>query len=113
MLHISCHGLNIKSNTKTIGYDADAMENENFLLFETPTGEGQLISTKHLNKIIKQSLPSLDIIFLAACDSEKVGKIFLKSGARHVICVQNKKEVLDQAAIDFTATFYRQIFSKK
>ena len=37
----------------------------------------------------------------------------MKSGAKHVICVQNQKEVLDQAAIDFTATFYRSIFGNK
>ena len=87
MLHISCHGLHIPPRNKRFGYDVDAMEDENFLLFETSTGEGQLISTKHLNKIIRQSLPNLDVIFLAACDSEKVGKIFLKCGAKHVICV--------------------------
>ena len=54
-------------------------------------------------------MPNLDVVFLAACDSEFVGKIFLKCGAKHVICVKKKREVLDDAAIDFTSTFYGKI----
>ena len=45
VLHISCHGLHIPLRTKGFGYE-DTMEDENFLLFETTTGEGQMISTK-------------------------------------------------------------------
>ena len=39
VLHISCHGLHIPARTKNFGYE-DTMEEENFLLFETNTGEG-------------------------------------------------------------------------
>ena len=47
-------------------------------------------------------MPRLDVVFVAACDSEFVGKIFLKCGARHVICVKTNEYVLDDATIDFT-----------
>ena len=50
---------------------------------------------------------------MAACDSEFVGKIFLKCGAKHVICVKKDKQVLDPAAIVFTETFYQHIFQGK
>ena len=53
------------------------------------------------------------MVILAACQSAFAGKIFLKCGAKHVICVKNKRELLDAAAIDFTNTFYKALFSGK
>ena len=52
----------------------------------------------------------MDVIFLAACNSEFAGKVFLKCDAEHVICIQKNREVLDSAAILFTETFYKHIF---
>ena len=68
-----------------------------------------MVNSKQLNRIISQAMPNLDVVFLAACDSEFVGKIFLKCGAKHVICVKKKRQVLDDAAIDFTSTFYEKM----
>lgn len=48
---------------------------------------------------------------MAACKSEFVGKIFLKCGAKHVVCIKTGEQVLDEAAIAFTKTFYTHIFS--
>ena len=56
-------------------------------------------------------MPRLDVVFVAACDSEFVGKIFLKCGARHVICVKTNEYVLDDATIDFTKQFYTKILN--
>ena len=61
---------------------------QNCLLFETQTGEGELVCLQELQKLIRRTMPRLDVVFVAACDSELVGKIFLKCGARHVICVK-------------------------
>ena len=63
--------------------------------------------------MIRVNMPSLDVVILAACDSEVIGKIFLKSGAKHVICVKDKRYVKDEAAIEFTKTFYERIFQGK
>ena len=79
----------------------------NFLLLENETGEGELVSENTLNKLIRQTMPTLSLVFVAACDSEFVGKIFQKCGARHVICVKQKRHVLDEAAIHFTKRFYK------
>ena len=37
----------------------------------------------------------------------------MKCGARHVICVEQDKEVLDDAVHIFTKTFYQQVFYEK
>ena len=81
------------------------------MLFEKDNGEGNLIDSLRLNSIIRKSIPNLDVIFLAACNSEFAGRIFLKCGAKHVICIKKDKEVLDKAAIDFTDKFYSYVIS--
>ena len=86
ILHISCHGLRLSEKRSTITKD-DVNEIENFLAFETKSGEGELINYKTLKKLIAQKVPDLDVIFLAACNSEFAGEIFLKCGAKHVICI--------------------------
>ena len=48
----------------------------------------------------------LDFVLIAACKSEQVGKIFIKRGVRHVICVEQGKQVKDDAVLDFTNRFY-------
>ena len=50
------------------------------------------------------------MIFVAACDSEFIGRIFQRCGAKHVVCVKQQRFVLDEAAIQFTRTFYKHIF---
>ena len=59
-----------------------------FLLLETDLGMGKLISEKTLNSIITKKMPDLNVVFVAACQSEFVGNIFKKCGAKHVVCVQ-------------------------
>ena len=76
ILHISCHGL--KLDLKSVQYDKEKVEKENVLVFEKENGEGDLINSKLLNKMIWDKTPDLDVIFLAACDSEFAGRIFLK-----------------------------------
>jgi len=49
----------------------------------------------------------LDLVFVAACKSEFVGRIFQSAGAKHVICVREGAEVLDRAALIFTRSFYK------
>ena len=49
-------------------------------------------------------------MFLAACDSDLIGRIFRDSGVDHVICIKSARYVLDEAAIKFTKHFYKAIF---
>ena len=111
ILHISCHG--IRNCVNNIGLNFEEMKQEgHFLLFETPLGEGNLVSSKKLNDLLDKTTGDLDVVFVAACDSEFVGKIFLRCGAKHVICVKKERFVLDEAAIAFTEIFYSQIIQK-
>ena len=97
----------IGNNTQFLSTpNPDRFEEENFLLFETMNGEGELVSARQLRILVKEALPDLDVVFVAACRSEFVGEIFLRCGARHVICVKKDRSVLDAAAIAFTKYFY-------
>ena len=49
------------------------------------------MNSKQINSLIKKSLPNLDVVVLAACDSDFAGKIFLKCGAKHVICIKKDR----------------------
>ena len=51
----------------------------------------------------------INLIFLAACDSEEIGKVFSDAGIEHVICVAKKRYVKDEVAINFTYNFYTNI----
>ena len=61
---------------------------------------------------MRKTFTNLDLVFVAACDSELVGKIFQSCDAKHVICVKQKRFVLDQAAIAFTKIFYSNILDE-
>jgi hypothetical protein len=50
-------------------------------------------------------------VVVASCHSECVGKIFQSAGAKHVICIDQKKLLLDEAAINFSRIFYCHIFA--
>jgi hypothetical protein len=107
-LHISCHG--IKNRPETVGRDFQQFKDDgDFLLFENQWAEGQLVSKKQLSKVIRYYLPTLDLVFVAACKSEFVGQIFQLAGAKHVICVREGAEILDEAVLVFTKNFYDEI----
>ena len=53
---------------------------------------------------------NLDLVFIAACTAEFVGELFIKYGAKFVICVDNKNQ-MDDFTIDFTHNLYQRILS--
>ena len=66
----------LANNRTTMGFNPDLRDQGNFLLLESSTGEGELVGSKNLKKLIASHLPDLDLVFVAACDSDFVGKIF-------------------------------------
>ena len=111
ILHISCHGE--KDEKRAIGLDhrGDVKQDGNFLIFETEEGLVELVSAKEIRKFIEKSESKPNVIVLAACTSEYIGKIFLKYGlARHVICIKEDEFLDDEAAKFFAKTFYSSIF---
>jgi hypothetical protein len=51
-------------------------------------------------------------VFVASCHAEKVAEIFLEIGVPHVICVNQNQRILDKAAVDFSKSFYDEVFDK-
>ena len=80
-------------------------------MFEKEDGEAMKMTKAILSECLELQKDSinLDLVFVAACQSEFVGEIFVQKGARHVICVDRKKSVLDDVAIDFTLNLYHKI----
>lgn len=100
IIHIACHG--IQNNAMTMQDNYNEVKNEgDFLLFEHEQLNSELVSEKHLKKLIT-NVWETELVILAACDSEFAAKIFLKKGVRHVICIESSKEVLDSAMLTFT-----------
>jgi len=75
-IHISCHG--IKNSQDVLGQQgfSEYKDDGDFLLFETKLSDGELVSSKQLRKLIRQYGVKLDLVFVAACKSEFVGRIF-------------------------------------
>lgn len=97
---------------ETVGdYHELTKDQGDFLLFETDEGDSQLISRTQLKNLLDTTKANLDFVFVASCHSEFVGRIFLEAGAKHVICIDHKQEVDDNAVITFTEAFYDSIFS--
>ena len=88
ILHISCHGLHDDQRMNASPNLHPTEDDYNYLLFENDLAVGVRISANELLKLVRQTLTSLDLVFVAACDSEIVGKIFQRCGAQHVICVK-------------------------
>ena len=80
------------------------------LLFENPWGEGDLITAEEIGSFIRTNNHGIELVFVAACDSEVVGQIFQKNNVKHVVCVEKNRYLADTAAIEFTKNFYYRIF---
>ena len=79
-------------------------------MFENEHGSGDMVCANELGQFMSKASEKIDVVFVAACTSEGVGKIFHRYGASHVICVMQNSKVLDSAAIDFTKIFYERLF---
>lgn len=77
------------------------------------TGEGEFISAARIDKLLKNEVKEmenlLDLVVLQSCQSEIVGKVFQKHIARHVICINQNRKVLDEAAIKFSKNLYEAV----
>ena len=51
----------------------------------------------------------LELVIVAACQSEFVADIFIKKGAKYCTYVDKSAEVLDEVSIDFTQNLYEEV----
>ena len=51
----------------------------------------------------------VQLAFIAACHSEKIGQVFLECGVPAVIAINSALKLLDKAGIIFTEHFYTSL----
>ena len=102
IIHISCHG------------DMDYKKNQYFLQVEKEVGLQDQLTELCLENILDGSQPnSLKLVFVSACHSESIGRIFEKKGVPIVIAVNALSMVLDDVCVYFAQIFYSKLFSGK
>ena len=79
-------------------------------MLETENQAVVFYTENQLKDLVKEAEDSLKFVFLASCHSEAFGKIFRNVGISHVICIDEKLEMLDDAAIEFAKDFYKRVF---
>ena len=90
VLHLSCHG----------EYDIEAPD-KGLLIFEQDNGEGIVIKQDDLITQL-ESLKHIKLIFIAACKSDRIGKMLQNAGVSHVICSKNDVSLVDETTVSFT-----------
>ena len=58
--------------------------------------------------MLREAQTDLDFVFMSACHEQVAANMFLESGAKHVIGIEEK--VKDAARILFTKTFYNKLW---
>ena len=98
VLHFSGHGIVDSSGT-------------DYLVFEDKNGAAHFVSMDALHRLVKAGSDTLDLVFVAACRSKRLGQTFIAAGARFVVCVQREALIMDDATITFSRAFYHALFS--
>ena len=97
ILHISSHGIiEDKKNNKKL-----------FNLCLEDKGCLYTLNEERIREILKnEKMNLIDLVFIGACHSERLGKIFFESGVKNVICVQEMTKISDLGAQKFSQNFY-------
>ena len=87
-LHFSGHG--IENSKENFGAESVLLRDQGdyFLVLEDKTGAADLISEKMIRDMTESNRLQLEFVYMASCYSQNSGEIFLKSGAKHVICIR-------------------------
>ncbi|CAI2383139.1 unnamed protein product [Moneuplotes crassus] len=107
ILHFSGHGL--------VKGEMNAPQDS--LVVEKECLKGELLTESKISEIFhtkstKRSMSkAMQLVVVLSCHSEKVGKIFRNAGVNHVICIKRECEVLDNACLTFTRTFYKYLLT--
>lgn len=104
IIHISCHGY-YRNNSK----------NEFVLAFESSKNIGMRDEVTPIRlKNMLQAFKNYDgIVIVSACFSQAIGHVFLEAGIKYVITIHDQCKIHDEAAIEFSVIFYRNLFKGK
>lgn len=98
ILHIICHG------------EYDRKKKQFYLCFENNEGELDPFYASDLKEIMDQLRPEIQVVFVNACHSEQVARVFADAGVPCVIAVQSQLQIADIVARNFAQKFYRYLF---
>lgn len=98
ILHILCHG------------EYDKQKGKFFLCFENSNGELDPIFAEDLKDILGRVNTDIKLVFVNACHSEPVARVFTDAGIPCVIAVQSQLQIADAIARKFAQEFYNFIF---
>ena len=103
ILHISAHGL---------------YNGEYSLILENLEKNGQILELnmdklKYILNRYKNNINQMDLVIASTCFSEDLGLLFKEYGAKNVIYIAEKTEILDEISVLFTKYFYQNLFSGK
>jgi len=101
ILHIMCHG----------DYNKD--RNLFYLHFENEKGELEEVYADQLREIIKRVNFETKLVFVNACHSLEVAKVFTDAGVPCVIAIQSELKIAEDIALKFSESFYWQLFVGK
>ena len=98
VLHIICHG------------EYDSKREEFFLCFENEEGQLDPIYQSDLQAIPEILRKKVQLVFVNACHSEQVARVFEAAGVPCVIAVQSQLQIADHTARKFAQEFYSYLF---
>ena len=101
ILHIMCHG------------EYDKERKQFYLCFEKATGEIDKLYAEDLKEILSKFESSVKLVFVNACHSEPVGRVFAEAGVPYVVAIQSQTQIADVFAKKFSNEFYNFIFERK
>ena len=108
-LHFSGHG--IKNSDEFFINPNDNLKNQgDLLIFENQDGLPFYLSETKLKSLLDTCNTPIQFVLIASCHSEKIGRVFHKAGAKHVICIRENDAIMDEASVLFANMFYSIVF---
>lgn len=98
ILHIMCHG------------EFDRIKQQFYLCFENNEGELDPFYADDLRAILQRLKPDIQLVFVNACHSEQVARVFADAGVPCVIAVQSQLQIADMVARNFAQKIYEYLF---
>lgn len=98
ILHIICHG------------EYNNERGQFHLCFEAENGELYEFYSEDLSAITESVELKIKLVFVNACHSEEVAKVFVDAGVPCVIAIQSELRIADNVAQKFSQHFYDQLF---
>ena len=90
---------------------------DSFLTIENDDGSTIPVDGAHLSSLLSKrrsmgpGQTNLKIVFISACQSQKIAQSFVDYGIPHVIAVDSNTAVLDSTARVFAEVFYQTLLS--